>query len=360
MTIGMTVWSPTAHAATVKPVLVGLIDRAMDDPSQPWASPDASYVGGAVSGFAVNVGWAELQPSPYGPIQRGTRTDLALAWAKSHNARVRIRVFAGVNSPPWAMNLDGPPITLRCDNVPVPFTCMNPGPQSVQTPRFWGPRFEAAYRQMMTKLSAIYDSVPQIAEIVTSQCSTLYPETYLRQFYQPGNPQVYVAAGWTPNADLACLHSEISMFGSIWPTTGVGVALNPYNTFNPSTFQNGMNENVTDTLMGYCRRTLLGRCVLQNYSTRSTAWGPVYGPPYAQMYSHMAAAGDPLAYQTEIDARVGNLDLVLCADLSIRLANDIELPRGYDDPSDPYGVYRTPAQLAPYDQALRSGSRKCP
>jgi hypothetical protein len=353
-----------AGAVTVKPVITGLLDRGMDDPSQPWTTPPSAYLGTAVDGIAVNVAWSELEPAKNGPIQTHTRLSRALALVRSYNLghptaplHIRLRVFAGNNSPAWAMNLDGSAMTLRCDTTPVPFKCFAPGPQTIQVPRFWGPKFTAAYDQLMTKLSAMYDSAPEISEIVTSQCTTSYPEPFLRQFYEPGNPTAYVNAGWTEAADQGCLKSELNIFDKTWPTTNVGMALNPWDTLNSTTLKWSHDEGTTVAMMAYCRRSLGTRCVLENYSTRSTN---TLSPTYAQMYNSMVAEGDPLAYQTAIDSRVGSLDATLCDDLSTRLALDIELPRGYNDPSDRYGVYRTPAQLEPYNQALVSGAHACP
>lgn len=358
-----TIYVLLTHAATsstVKPVITGLMDRGMDDPSQPYVAPSTTYWGGALTGYSVNVGWNEVQPTPYGSIQTNTRLHRILAtvqnWNSAHpfaQMHIRLRIFAGVNTPAWAMNLDGPAMTLRCDNVPVPFSCFTPGAHTVQIPRFWGPNYTAAYDQMMTKMSAQYDRDPEISEVVASQCSTLYPETFLRQFGLPGNAASYVFAGWTQQADQACMQSQINIFTTTWPTTNVGLALNPYDTLNTSTMQVQQNENFTDSMMAYCRQTLGRRCVLENYSTRSYDMGQQYD----QMYNSMIFNGPPLAYETAIDSRVTNLNTTLCADIANRWASDIELPRGYNNPNEFYNVYRTPTQLMPYNNALISGLR---
>jgi hypothetical protein len=125
---------------------------------------------------------------------------------------------------------------------------------------------------------------------------------------------------------------------------------------NKTTLTSQYDDAFTDSMMLYCRQELGSRCVLENYSTRTAD----LGPDFDHMYASIVSAGPPLAYQTAIDSRVGDLDETLCADLSTRKAADVELPRGYDDPADPYGVYRTSDQLAPFNQALLAASRTCP
>jgi len=363
-----------ASTPNLKPEIIGLMDRGMDDPSQPWSAPDPtnqSYLGQPITGYAVNVGWNELQPTKNGPIASNTRLDKALAQVRAFNTsnpttplHLRLRVFAGVNSPSWAMNLDGTAMTLDCYDIPIPFSCFG-GPEgstplppdpTVKVPRFWGPNYMAAYKQLLNKLSTKYDSAPEIVEIDISGCSTMYPEPFLKQFGLGNNKKTYLTAGWTQSKDVTCQKANFNDFLSAWPTTSVGVALNPYDTIN-STGQFAQSDSVTYSLMQYCRNQLGNRCVLENYSTRT----PALAGTYTQMYSEMTALGPPIAYQTAIDSRVGNLDTTLCSDMTSGKAIDIELARGYDDPSNPYGIYRTPAQLMPYSKSMApQGSAACP
>jgi len=356
--------TPSVQAAVPQKLpIVGLMDRGVDDPSQPWTPPDPNYLGAAVTGYAVNIGWNELQPTQNGSIARNTRLDQALNQVRAFNIahpttqlHVRLRIFAGVNSPAWAMNLDGPAMTLRCDNIPVPYVCFTPGAHVVQEPRFWGPKYSAAYQAFVSKLSSVYDAAPEITEVDVSQCSTLYPETLIKEFDLPGNAQAYVNAGWTQQKDVACQKAQLNDFVSTWPTTLVGMSFNPYETLN-STKTGAITElTTTYMLMNYCRQVLHSRCVLENYSTRT----PTGYSAYQDIYNYMVKLGQPIAFQTAIDQRVGDLNATLCTDATHRSANDIELPRGYNNPSDPYNVYRTPSQLLPYTQILEKTSSTCP
>lgn len=292
----------TPRGAVRKPTMAGLVDRE--------GLPSLTERG-FVKSFVVQVRWAQLQPAP-GQLSTGF-IDAALAQAPA-GARVKLRLFAGRDSPAWAMALDGPPLRLTHPEVRGEF----------EVPRFWGPRFGQAYAALQALLAARYDANPLVAEVSTSRCMTVYAETMLRQLTVGANADAYRASGFTPELDERCLTEQLEAH-LVWKQTSTGLALNPYQRLLPDG-QVRVDADVGRSLMERCRSLLGSRCVLENNSVR---W-PLLGGGYPAMYEQMRALGGPITVQTETPERIGSWADALRWSAEYLGASAVELPHSYE------------------------------
>ncbi len=330
---------PPPPVTGLKPAITGLID--------PFGYPPASLVSSrTVSAFVVMANWADLQPQPGGPLVHPNAIDQAISEARASGTGlgVKIRFFAGVHSPAWALNLDGPPVDFPA----------TPATSGGLVPRFWTARFQQAYADIQTKLAAAYDGIPEIREVTISACMTIFAEPLLRQAEQPANRQALLAAGYTDAANQNCLRNAIAVHRQVWRHTRSSMAFNPYQQINgDGTWAN--NPSVTDALMDDCRQQLGQACVLENNSVRA----PIskLGAAYGLMYDHMQRLGAPITLQTATPSRIGCLVASECPpgvesvlDWSVSLgATALELPNDLDR----YAV----SFLQPYSGRLNANLR---
>lgn len=278
----------SVQVVAIKPLMQGLIDR--DGLA---AGPPRS----AVRNFVVNVGWAEMQPEPDGPITIGNPIDQAIVDARQAamadggvQVRVKVRLLSGVQAPEWVKHLDGPPVAL-----------WEMGGGRFRTiGRFWSEGFGLAYRDLQERLAARYDTVPEVAEVTASRCTTIYAEPFLRQAGDPGSVQALLDAGYSAEADARCLREQIEAHGP-WRLTRTSVSFNPYQEILADG-TSSVDDELTEHIMGYCRQVLGPRCVLENNSIR---WPPL-GNAYTAMYADMARFGPPLTFQTAAPDRIGD------------------------------------------------------
>ena len=302
---------PPAGAAgsrLVKPVLSGLLDRAG------FPAPAHHDV---IDGFVVDVAWADIQPEPFGPLAPGNAIDRALdsirALPDGGDMRIKLRVNAGVHAPDAAKHLGGDPVTVDYE-----------GYRDLEgtVGRFWTPEFGAAYDDLQVKLAAAYDRVPEVGQVEITRCMTFYAETFLRQAGTPQTPAALLEAGFTTAADKRCHRQQVQAH-KVWRRTRSGLAFNPYHRIDP-------NGNVTaeiafpKEMMGFCRKVLGPRCVLENYSLSS----PLRDRLYDQLYPALLAAGGPLAFQTAAQARIGDWRGTLAYAVDAGAAS-VELNRSY-------------------------------
>lgn len=326
-------------SAGMKPAITGLID--------PFGYPPASLVSSrTVSAFVVMANWRDLQPLAGGPLVHPNAIDQAIEEARAAGGglAVKIRFFAGVHSPVWALNLDGSPVDF-------PATAAAPGGA---VPRFWTPRFEQAYTDIQAKLAAAYDSVPEVREVTISECMTIFAEPFIRQAEQAANREALLAAGYTDSANQACLRNSIDTHRQVWRHTRSSLAFNPYQEIDADGSWHN-NPSTTDSLMNYCRQRLGSACVLENNSVRA----PIskLGTAYGLMYARMRQLGPPITLQTATPSRIGCLLTSECPagvvgvlDWSVSLgATALELPADLDR----YAV----SFLQPYNGQLTANLR---
>ncbi len=298
-------------AATVKAPIRGLIDRQ---------GPPKGAATAYVAAYVVKVNWADLQPVRGAELAPDNPIDQAIARVRQadfagHQA-LKLRVVAGIGAPEWAKEIGG---------QPLPYLSNQTGTRTVggTIGRFWLPDFGAAYADLQAKLAAKYDSVPELREVTVSRCSTIYDELFIRQRSPESNRTALLGAGYTKDADQACIKAAIDAH-QVWQQTISDVAFNPFPnvvaTSGPS-----MDEAYTEATMDYCRAALGARCGLENNSLSVAKLGTA---AYQQMYAHMTALGGTIALQTATVDRIGSWSATLAGAVSIG-ATSVELPYGY-------------------------------
>jgi len=295
----------------VKPPLQGLLDRQ----GEPAASDR-----GTVSGWVVNVRWADLQPADGAGLVTPNAIDDAVDRVRQLNQapstrplRLKVRLSAGVDAPDWLKQTGGGPLTI-----------VDPTGQRAGTVgRFWTNEFGVAYGRLQQLLADRYDTAPEIGEVTISRCSTVYVEPFIRQLADPQNLKALLAAGDTADADRRCVQSQIDAH-LVWSRTRSGLAFNPYQT--PEAGGRAIDEPFTESVMAYCRKVLGPRCVLENNSIR---WPPPDGA-MGQMYQAIRRLGPPISFQTATPERIGDPQKTL--DWAVEQgANAVELPRSYSN-----------------------------
>ncbi len=306
--------TPTGVGTTppgLKPIIRGLIDRQGEPRTKQLQF---------VHAYVVKLDWAQLQPTKDGPIAADNPIDKAIARVRQPDYKklgmaLKLRVFAGVGAPVWAKALGGTPIAYKNTQSGTATAGGSIG-------RFWSPEFEQAYAQLQAKLAAKYDSVPEIREVTVSGCTTVFDEPFVRQVGSAGNVKGLQGAGYTVDADKACIESAIKAH-DVWKHTTSDLDFSPYpDITHPSADR---DLNFTLAAMSQCRAVLGVRCGLQNnaLSTEKLA-----NPVFKTMYHQMQTLGTPLIFQTAAKSRLGDSKQVLEAAVGLG-ANSVELPKGY-------------------------------
>jgi hypothetical protein len=294
---------PTPSPPALKQPLGGLLDRAGPSP--------AAFLS-VMGGFVVNVHWQDLQPAPGSPIAANNAIDQAIATLHqidpSGRMGLKVRLFAGIFAPAWAKSLGGSPVRVA-DAVTG---------ASGSIGRFWTPAFGAAYADLETKLAAKYDSAPEIREVTISRCTTVYVEPFIRDTADPAAVQALLSAGFTVAADQTC-HREEILAHQVWVHTRSDLSFNPYQVVGAGL---GSDESFTEEMMSLCRATLGPRCVLANNSLRTPLQFPA-------LYAQIKSLGPPIAFQTAVLNKVGNLGATIDAAIALG-AGSVELPAGFE------------------------------
>jgi hypothetical protein len=268
-----------------------------------------------LSGWVVNVTWAELQPSNGNSIASNNPIDQALSLIATNptysHMHLRIRLMAGLDSPGWVLAMDGGPVYVYNETDDV----------GGNVPRFWTAPVEAAYANLEQELAAKYDTSPAIEDVTTSGCMTIYAEPLILETTSSETVADLLAAGYTVAADQACQTAALQA-QTAWTHTHSSIALNPYDSLSGSTPV--IDEAFTVTVMQDCRQILGSRCTLGNNSIRSTS----LGSDYDSMYASMKALGPGMYFQTATSAKVGDLQTTVSWAIA-EGANDVELPSGY-------------------------------
>ena len=324
----------TGEPATgLKPLIQGLVDK--DGP------PPAGF-GTVVRAYVVNVNWADLQLAPGAAIPAGNPIDEAIAAVRQLNQRspgldlkLRLRVYTGTAAPDWAKSIGGPPI---------PFVSLQG--QATTLGRFWLPGYGAAYQDLMDKLAARYDDVPEIREVEVSRCAADTDEPFRNDANISPNGEALLAAGYTIAAAQVCETAQLDE-SRAWKHTSLDLDLSPTLQTVTARGRSGKDDFAfTESVIAYCRQTLGPQCVLENNSLVY----PVKEPDFTSLYAAMKQAGPPLAFQTIVNngARHGldasSLEATLQYGAGLG-ANSIELHQGFSS-------FITSSQLSSYNAAL--------
>ena len=285
-----------------------------------------------MGGFVVNVYWKDIQTAPGAPIAVNNPIDQAITQLHQLDPTgrmgLKVRLFAGIYAPDWAKSLAGPPIDISDPTTGASGT----------VGRFWMEDFGAAYSDLEAKLAALYDSAPEIREVTISRCTTVYAEPFIRDAKNTASVLALLAAGFTVAADKQCHQEEIAAH-RVWVHTRSDLSFNPYQVIDGS---GRTDETFTDQMMDFCRSTLGARCVLANNSLRTPLQFPL-------MYAHMHTLGPPIAFQTAVLNKIGDLGATLETAISMG-AGSVELPTGFEA--------LPVATLGGYNDGLRANAAK--
>lgn len=177
-----------------------------------------------------------------------------------------------------------------------------------------------------------------IREITISRCTIVYSEPFIRDAANPAAVVALLAAGFTVAVDQQC-HREQILAHQVWTRTRSDLSFNPYQLVG--TFGRG-DEAFTEQMMDFCRSMLGARCVLANNSLRT----PLQFP---DMYAHIQSLGPPIAFQTAVQAKVGDLGATIESAIALG-AGSVELPAGFESMS--------PATLTNYDSGLAANAAR--
>ena len=273
-----------------------------------------------IEGFVIQVNWKDVQPNGPGDFVT-TGIDQQVAFAEGHNLPVRLRVYAGYNSPQWVLQQVGS----------VPWKgAGGGGPESYAVPVFWEAKFQQLYQAFDAKLAAKYDPVPQVREVVAGMCITNYAEPFIRQFTVASNAVSAKSKGYTESANQQCLRRTVDIVKADWKTTNMAIAFNPYQSADAqgSTDKNATTASqsvvVPKAIATYCLQQLGARCILGNNSMKGGSRGASYDALYAMLSSFKA----PVYIQTATTARINDWQAALQASVQVG-AVSIELPVGY-------------------------------
>jgi len=208
---------------------------------------------GIFGGLVIISTWRQLQPEPNGEIPDNNPIDKALADVRAYNAKnpqkplaVKLRIFAGIEAPAWAMKIGGEPIaTIHNDKKRV-------------IGRFWSPEYRQAWTQFQHKLAAKYDSRPLIHEVAMTSCMSYTAEP----FFIPDDPTVLNplrAAGFKDAEYRECLDHAVADYAP-WKATRISISLNPY--YGLATTG---DPKFTIAIMQACRKAIGKQCVFDNH-----------------------------------------------------------------------------------------------
>jgi hypothetical protein len=310
-------------ATSLKPAIHGLVDRL--------GEPDPGTED-FINAYVVRVRWADLQPTPGGPIVTDNAIDRAIARVRQPDMAgrmtLKLRVLAGIYAPEWAKQIGGAPLPYLNNQADSRVVGGTIG-------RFWLPAYGAAYAELQRKLAHRYDSVPEIREITVDRCSTIYDELFVRQAGVLQNSATLAAAGYTTAADQLCIQQAITAH-RVWRLTTSDVDFSPL----PNMLATGQDLTFTLSMMDFCRAQLGPRCGLENNALSSAK---LVAPKFVTMYQRMTELGGTVTFQTATSSRIGDWTAALDAAVSMH-AVSVELPYGYQDwPAD---------ELAAYDRRL--------
>ncbi len=350
--------TPTSILNETKPQASGLTIRNFEFlTSNPETDLELLKV---VNCIVVRVFWRDIQPNENGPIERNNMIDSALNYIRqknntypSMNLNIKVRVLCGVASPDWVKEKCGSFILITdlADHAT--------SPQDSLMPKFWQPKFISAYSSLQKKLASIYDTVPEITEIVNGGTGALYAESFIRFAGNAGitkqNSINYINAGWSADKDLAAIKNSIDVM-KVWKNTRVSMAFNEFIQIEqpPNVYR---ESAPTKTMIDYFISTMGKQAVLGNNGLRDdNAQGGDDWIPGGLMYeiseymkNKHIDQGIPIYYQTATIDKLSNLMNTLNKGLE-KGAGCIELP----GPPSVFTKYLTLETLKAYDGKIEA------
>jgi hypothetical protein len=228
---------------------------------------------------------------------------------------VRLRVWSGIDAPPWAKHIGGP-ISI-CDQDAVPQTSiarLDARPAASPTPcpsvalrtlgAFWSLPYAAAWRDLQRQLAKRYDTDVAVDEVSISSCSSLTSEPFV-QPEDTYSKQHLLAAGYTDAKYRQCLGNAVGRdYAPFWRNTPLDYSFNPFREIQqiPPATDLAFTEATIDT----CRTIAGARCVLLNETMAKFTPPPSPDPgtipsqaqAYYAMWSYMKSRGGEITFQS--------------------------------------------------------------
>jgi hypothetical protein len=230
------------------------------------------------------VTWAQLQPNNgstlnTSAIESGLSAIAAYNTAHPGHTMVgKLRVFAGINTPAWALAIDGGPVTATINGT------------TGSLAKFWTADYATAWTNLQNQLAAIYDKDPRIGEVAVSGCSSRTAEPYIFTT-DPAVISVALAAGYTDAQYQTCLSTMATQYAA-WVNTPLDYSFNSFIQIN--TGYGVTNTAFPIQVMTAWRNTLgTARGVLANHGLQPTLTTDV-----VPIYNEFTVLGPPLEFQT--------------------------------------------------------------
>jgi len=313
----------------LKPPCIGLMIRHYR-PGEP--------VPGFMRSAVLEVGWTELESSDqvfdgpgWGRIEAARRSGL----------RLRLRIFAGTQSPVFVKKLAGPPISDPEHGTDASATggvaIWNLSSRRGGTiPRFWEAVVLDQYEQLMREVARRYDDAPEICEVVASGAMTLYAEPFYRGTRDSGTNARLLAAGLDFARDEAAQRRVIEIHDREFRHTRTSLAINAWDVIETTPPHWRSDFAPTAALVRWARAKMGPKLVLQNNGTGLDA-DPSAGTTGTNHFAFLQAIDGPKGFQTRTLPRLGGgasglyqtLDKILSMGGSFA-----ELPAGYQKVAD--------------------------
>jgi hypothetical protein len=232
----------------------------------------------------IMVTWAQLQPNS-GSALDTSAIEAGLAAIATYNAAypkhpmvAKLRIFAGVNTPSWAMQLDGGPITSTVNGT------------TASLPKFWTADYATAWTNLQTMLAAIYDTDPRIGEVAVSGCASHTAEPFIFTTDASLIPSLRTA-GYTDAQYQTCLSTMATQYAA-WKTTPLDYSFNSFTHLDSGVPVSDTNFPIQ--VMTAWRASLgTARGVIANHGLQPTLTADAQ-----PIYAEFQVLGPPIEFQT--------------------------------------------------------------
>jgi hypothetical protein len=291
-TSSSTTTPPVTPPATAKAPIHGLVSMNSETfntnlsltPDNSQAEPNANP--DVYTATVILVTWKQLQPTRSSSLDTSA-IESGLASVATYNTahptqslQAKLRIFAGLNSPTWALNLDGPPVT---------YTDPNTG-QTGSIPRYWTANYQAAWTSLQNQLAAVYDKDPRIQEVAVSGCASTTAEPFIHNV-GGSLTTLLQSLGYTDAQYQSCLSKMATQYAA-WTVTPLDYTFNAFNAIDSG-------HDIADTTFPIqvmtAWRSQLGtaRGILANHGLQ-----PTLTPDATPLYAEFTTLGPPLEFQT--------------------------------------------------------------
>lgn len=287
---GTTAVPPTISPSGSKTPIIGLVSMNNENftanpaltpdntQQEPNADPDV-YVASVIM-----VTWKQLQPNngssvDTSAIESGLTAIAAYNTAHpGHTMTAKLRIFAGINSPAWALAIDGGPVTANVNGV------------SGSLPKFWTADYATAWTNLQNQLAAIYDKDPRIQEVAVSGCASHTAEPFIFT-NDPTLIPVFQTAGYTDAQYQTCLSTMATQYAA-WTITPLDYSFNAFTHLDSGSPLTDTNFPIQ--VMTAWRSSLgTARGVLANHGLQ-----PTLNNSAVPIYNEFTVLGPPLEFQT--------------------------------------------------------------